>query len=206
MERKVITSMLTGYLISMLPVWEIGSRIQAIMLTLAISVCAFIFMLWIEDIFENIKKDSHVGRRGSQKEKTTFVNSIRNLKRNVKEDYILKSDFNGYEEFMKKIGEATKEAGSGELLKLVFERQTMWLNKIADAIFPAPDGDIPFIINALEIIAKDMRKDNPEAELVVAHFREAMEFEAHHIDAPGNMTEAAAKTYCEVKKKQHGIM
>lgn len=98
MERKVITSMLTGYLISMLPVWEIGSRIQAIMLTLAISVCAFIFMLWIEDIFENIKKDSHVGRRGSQKEKTTFVNSIRKLKRNVKEDYMLKSDFNGYEE------------------------------------------------------------------------------------------------------------
>lgn len=47
---------------------------------------------------------------------------------------MLKSDFNGYEEFMKKIGEATKEAGSGELLKLVFERQTMWLNKIADAI------------------------------------------------------------------------
>lgn len=206
MERKVITSMLTGYLISMLPVWEIGSRIQAIMLTLAISVCAFIFMLWIEDIFENIKKDSHVGRRGSQKEKTTFVNSIRNLKRNVKEDYMLKSDFNGYEEFMKKIGEATKEAGSGELLKLVFERQTMWLNKIADAIFPAPNGDMPFIINALEIIAKDMRKDNPETELVVAHFREAMEFEAHHIDTPGNMTEAAAKTYCEVKKKQHGIM
>lgn len=206
MERKVITSMLTGYLISMLPVWEIGSRIQAIMLTLAISVCAFVFMLWIEDIFENIKKDSHVGRRGSQKEKTTFVNSIRNLKRNVKEDYMLKSDFNGYEEFMKKIGEATKEAGSGELLKLVFERQTMWLNKIADAIFPAPNGDMPFIINALEIIAKDMRKDNPETELVVAHFREAMEFEAHHIDTPGNMTEAAAKTYCEVKKKQHGIM
>lgn len=119
---------------------------------------------------------------------------------------MLKSDFNGYEEFMKKIGEATKEAESGELLKLVFERQTMWLNKIADAIFPAPNGDMPFIINALEIIAKDMRKDNPETELVVAHFREAMEFEAHHIDASGNMTEAAAKTYCEVKKKQHGIM
>lgn len=56
MERKVITSMLTGYLISMLPVWEIGSRIQAIMLTLAISVCALIFLFWIEGIFENIKK------------------------------------------------------------------------------------------------------------------------------------------------------
>lgn len=69
MERKVITSMLTGYLISMLPVWEIGSRIQAIMLTLAISVCAFIFMLWIEDIFENIKKTLTLTDVGAKKKK-----------------------------------------------------------------------------------------------------------------------------------------
>lgn len=69
MERKVITSMLTGYLISMLPVWEIGSRIQAIMLTLAISVCAFIFMLWIEDIFENIKKTPTLADVGAKKKK-----------------------------------------------------------------------------------------------------------------------------------------
>lgn len=69
MERKVITSMLTGYLISMLPVWEIDSRIQAIMLTLAISVCAFIFMLWIEDIFENIKKTLTLADVGAKKKK-----------------------------------------------------------------------------------------------------------------------------------------
>lgn len=69
MERKVITSMLTGYLISMLPVWEIGSRIQAIMLTLAISMCAFIFMLWIEDIFENIKKTLTLADVGAKKKK-----------------------------------------------------------------------------------------------------------------------------------------
>lgn len=69
MERKVITSMLTGYLISMLPVWEIGSRIQAITLTLAISVCAFIFMLWIEDIFENIKKTLTLADVGAKKKK-----------------------------------------------------------------------------------------------------------------------------------------
>ena len=69
MERKVITSMLTGYLISMLPVWEIGSRIQAIMLTLAISVCAFIFMFWIEDIFENIKKTLTLADVGAKKKK-----------------------------------------------------------------------------------------------------------------------------------------
>ncbi|MBL6460262.1 MAG: hypothetical protein JNG48_02965 [Blautia sp.] len=69
MERKVITSMLTGYLISMLPVWEIGSRIQAIMLTLAISVCAFIFMLWIEDIFDSIKKTLTLADVGAKKKK-----------------------------------------------------------------------------------------------------------------------------------------
>lgn len=69
MERKVITSMLTGYLISMLPVWEIGSRIQAIMLTLAISVCAFIFMLWIEDIFDSIKKTLTLTDVGAKKKK-----------------------------------------------------------------------------------------------------------------------------------------
>lgn len=69
MERKVITSMLTGYLISMLPVWEIGSRIQAIMLTLAISVCAFIFLLWIEEIFENIKKTPTLADARAKKKK-----------------------------------------------------------------------------------------------------------------------------------------
>ena len=69
MERKVITSMLTGYLISMLPVWEIGSRIQAIMLTLAISVCAFIFLLWIKDIFESIKKTLTLADVGAKKKK-----------------------------------------------------------------------------------------------------------------------------------------
>lgn len=119
---------------------------------------------------------------------------------------MLKTDFDGYEEFMKKIGKATETRDEETLVELVFERQTMWLNKIADAIFPTPDGDMPFIINALETIAKNMREDEPEAEAVVEHFREVMEFKPHHIDAPGHMTEAAAKTYCEVKKKQHGIM
>jgi hypothetical protein len=56
MERKVIASMLTGYLISMLPVWEIGSRMQAITLTFGISMCVFMFLFWIEGIFENVKK------------------------------------------------------------------------------------------------------------------------------------------------------
>lgn len=69
MERKVIASMLTGYLISMLPVWEIGSRIQALTLTFAVFVCVLIFLIWIEEVFANIKKSSHVRQRESKKKK-----------------------------------------------------------------------------------------------------------------------------------------
>ena len=37
---------------------------------------------------------------------------------------MLKTDFNRYEKFMKKIREATKTGNSETLLQLVFERQT----------------------------------------------------------------------------------
>lgn len=116
---------------------------------------------------------------------------------------MLKSDFNGYEEFMKKVENAANEQ---EAMELLSERQQMWLNKLSDAIFPTPDEDMPFIINALEIIAKDMRRDEPETASIVEQLRMVMEFKPHRCDTPGNMTEAAAKAYRDVKKKQHGIM
>lgn len=199
MERKVITSMLTGYLISMLPVWEIGSRIQAIMLTLAISVCAFIFMLWIEDIFENIKKDSHVGRRGSQKEKTTFVNSIRNLKRNVKEDYMLKTDFNGYKEFKEKLANTSGE----ENAKVCMERIKMWTNKFTDMINPLPAGDTAFVIVALETIAKTLRGGRAEESFLADMLKIIIGAESKTTTVKGdaNTTEAAVRTYAESLKK-----
>lgn len=199
MERKVITSMLTGYLISMLPVWEIGSRIQAIMLTLAISVCAFIFMLWIEDIFENIKKDSHVGRRGSQKEKTTFVNSIRNLKRNVKEDYMLKTDFNGYKEFKEKLANTSGE----ENAKVCMERIQMWTNKFTDMINPLPAGDTAFVIVALETIAKTLRGGRAEESFLADMLKIIIGAESKTTTVKGdaNTTEAAVRTYAESLKK-----
>lgn len=199
MERKVITSMLTGYLISMLPVWEIGSRIQAIMLTLAISVCAFIFMLWIEDIFENIKKDSHVGRRGSQKEKTTFVNSIRNLKRNVKEDYMLKTDFNGYKEFKEKLANTSGE----ENAKVCMERIQMWTNKFTDMINPLPAGDTAFVIVALETIAKTLRGGRAEENFLADMLKIIIGAESKTTTVKGdaNTTEAAVRTYAESLKK-----
>lgn len=199
MERKVITSMLTGYLISMLPVWEIGSRIQAIMLTLAISVCAFIFMLWIEDIFDSIKKDSHVDRRGSQKEKTTFVNSIRNLKRNVKEDYMLKTDFNGHKEFKEKLANTSGE----ENAKVCMERIQMWTNKFTDMINPLPAGDTAFVIVALETIAKTLRGGRAEESLLADMLKIIIGAESKTTTVKGdaNTTEAAVRTYAESLKK-----
>lgn len=56
MERKVIASMLTGYLISMLPVWEIGSRMQEIILTFAVSFCILSGLIWIEERIQDMKK------------------------------------------------------------------------------------------------------------------------------------------------------
>ena len=198
MERKVITSMLTGYLISMLPVWEIGSRIQAIMLTLAISVCAFIFMLWIEDIFENIKKTLTLADVGAKK-KTTFVNSIRNLKRNVKEDYMLKTDFNGYKEFKEKLANTSGE----ENAKVCMERIQMWTNKFTDMINPLPAGDTAFVIVALETIAKTLRGGRAEESFLADLLKIIIGAESKTTTVKGdaNTTEAAVRTYAESLKK-----
>lgn len=199
MERKVITSMLTGYLISMLPVWEIGSRIQAIMLTLAISVCAFIFMLWIEDIFENIKKTLTLADVGAKKKKTTFVNSIRNLKRNVKEDYMLKTDFNGYKEFKEKLANTSGE----ENAKVCMERIQMWTNKFTDMINPLPAGDTAFVIVALETIAKTLRGGRAEESFLADMLKIIIGAESKTTTVKGdaNTTEAAVRTYAESLKK-----
>lgn len=199
MERKVITSMLTGYLISMLPVWEIGSRIQAIMLTLAISVCAFIFMLWIEDIFENIKKTLTLADVGAKKKKTTFVNSIRNLKRNVKEDYMLKTDFNGYKEFKEKLANTSGE----ENAKVCMERIQMWTNKFIDMINPLPAGDTAFVIVALETIAKTLRGERAEESFLADMLKIIIGAESKTTTVKGdaNTTEAAVRKYVESLKK-----
>lgn len=39
MERKIIISLVSGYLVSMLPIWMIDSRMQEILLTFAVSFC-----------------------------------------------------------------------------------------------------------------------------------------------------------------------
>lgn len=67
---------------------------------------------------------------------------------------MLKTDYKGFGEFMKKI----KTAGEEETRTLCGIRQQMWLNEISDFIFPTPAGDLPFLINALEILAQTIKK------------------------------------------------
>lgn len=63
---------------------------------------------------------------------------------------MLKTDYKGFGEFMEKI----KTAGEEETRTLCGIRQQMWLNEISDFIFPTPAGDLPFLINALEILTQ----------------------------------------------------
>lgn len=67
---------------------------------------------------------------------------------------MLKTDYKGFGEFMEKI----KTAGEEETRTLCGIRQQMWLNEISDFIFPTPAGDLPFLINALEILAQTIKK------------------------------------------------
>lgn len=86
MERKIIISLVSGYLVSMLPIWTIDSRMQEILLTFAVSFCILSGLIWIEERIQDIKKSPHVGGRESKKKKTTFSNSIKKIWGNVKEE------------------------------------------------------------------------------------------------------------------------
>lgn len=73
---------------------------------------------------------------------------------------MLKTDYKGFGEFMEKI----KTAGEEETRTLCGIRQQMWLNEISDFIFPTPAGDLPFLINALEILAQAIKKNESGSE------------------------------------------
>ena len=73
---------------------------------------------------------------------------------------MLKTDYKGFGEFMEKI----KTAGEEETRTLCGIRQQMWLNEISDFIFPTPAGDLPFLINAFEILAQTIKKNESGSE------------------------------------------
>ena len=71
-NEKIIISLVSGYLVSMLPIWTIDSRMQEILLTFAVSFCILSGLIWIEERIQDIEKSPHVRQRERQKEKLTF--------------------------------------------------------------------------------------------------------------------------------------
>lgn len=72
MERKIIISLVSGYLVSMLPIWIIDSRMQEIILTFSVSFCILSGLIWIEERMQDMKKSPHVRQRESKKKKQPF--------------------------------------------------------------------------------------------------------------------------------------
>lgn len=56
MERKIIISLVSGYLVSMLPIWMIDSRMQEIILIFTVSFCVLSGLIWIEERMQDMKK------------------------------------------------------------------------------------------------------------------------------------------------------
>lgn len=72
---------------------------------------------------------------------------------------MLRTDFNGYKEFEKKL----MNAKGIELFKLSTERTRVWVNELQEIVGFIPAGDIVFVIAALSIVAEGIKKEYPEA-------------------------------------------
>lgn len=71
---------------------------------------------------------------------------------------MLRTDFNGYKEFEKKL----MNAKGIELFKLSTERTRVWVNELQEIVGFIPAGDIVFVIAALSIVAEGIKKEYPE--------------------------------------------
>ena len=71
---------------------------------------------------------------------------------------MLRKDFGGYLEFVKKVLEADDE----EMKKLCEERTQMYADKIQDVVAVAPSGDLLFIIVALKMLTEAAQKIDPK--------------------------------------------
>lgn len=148
--------------------------------------------------------------KAEAEELTAFLQSVNITKQTLMDTFLkcqgglkmLKTDYKGFGEFMEKI----KTAGEEETRTLCGIRQQMWLNEISDFIFPTPAGDLPFLINALEILAQTIKKTNPEAKDCARKIINGTGWEVQASTINKNMSEAAAKVWRESVKNNKGIM
>ena len=56
MERNIIISLITGYAVSLLPIWNWNSRTDLLFGTIASSVIILFVLIWLQGTTEKIKK------------------------------------------------------------------------------------------------------------------------------------------------------
>ncbi len=111
---------------------------------------------------------------------------------------MLRTDFNGYKEFEKKL----INAKGIELFKLSAERTQAWVNELQEIVGIVPGGDIVFVIAALSIVIEGIKKYNPEAAQAAETLTSGLEYTTKSGIINGNMTEAATRElYKEFKNK-----
>lgn len=111
---------------------------------------------------------------------------------------MLKKDFDGYLEFMQKVQEADNE----EMEKLCKERTQLYVDKIQDVIKVTPSGDLAFIITALRMITEAAQKLEPEATRMAQKLFDGMSYSSKSGTFNANTTEAAARVYADILKRQ----
>lgn len=111
---------------------------------------------------------------------------------------MLRTDFNGYKEFEKKL----MNAKGIELFKLSTERTRVWVNELKEIVGFIPAGDIVFVIAALSIVAEGIKKEYPEAAQTAEALLSGLRYTIKSEVINDNITEAAGRElYKEFKNK-----
>lgn len=114
------------------------------------------------------------------------------------ENEMLRTDFNGYKEFEKKL----MNAKGIELFKLSTERTRVWVNELQEIVGFIPTGDIVFVIAALSIVAEGIKKEYPEAAQTAEALLSGLRYTIKSEVINDNITEAAGRElYKEFKNK-----
>lgn len=111
---------------------------------------------------------------------------------------MLRTDFNDYKEFQKKL----MNAKGIELLKLSTERTKVWVNELQEIVGFIPAGDIVFVIAALSIVTEGIKKEYPEAAQTAEALLSGLRYTIKSEVINDNITEAAGRElYKEFKNK-----
>lgn len=114
------------------------------------------------------------------------------------ENEMLRTEFNGYKEFEKKL----MNAKGIELFKLSTERTRVWVNELQEIVGFIPAGDIVFVIAALSIVAEGIKKEYPEAAQTAEALLSRLRYTVKSEVINDNVTEAAGRElYKEFKNK-----